>query len=88
MNLILYGSLAMVAFSKPWRAPACNFLDVPLGFTGQIDGLLLNEKRQLKKKVKWQMVLECFGHAASKAARVLLLHADEGPSEESALERR
>jgi len=30
MNLILYGSLAMVAFSKPWRAPACNFLDVML----------------------------------------------------------
>ena len=49
MNLILYGSLAMVAFSKPWRAPACNFLDVRLGFTGQIDGLLLNGHRQLKK---------------------------------------
>ena len=25
MNLILYGSLAMVAFSKPWRAMVCNF---------------------------------------------------------------
>ena len=30
MNLLLYGSLAMVAFSKPWRAAACNFLDVRL----------------------------------------------------------
>ncbi|CAL1154799.1 unnamed protein product [Cladocopium goreaui] len=30
MNLILYGSLAMVAYSKPWRVAACNFLDVML----------------------------------------------------------
>ena len=31
MNLILYGSLAMVAYSKPWRAMVCNFLDMTLG---------------------------------------------------------
>lgn len=31
MNLILYGSLAMVAFSKPWRAMVCNFLDMSPG---------------------------------------------------------
>ena len=35
----------------------------------QIDGLLLNEQRQLQKKqVKWQIVLECYWHAASKDA--------------------
>ena len=32
MNLILYGSLAMVAYSKPWRAMVCNFLDMTLGY--------------------------------------------------------
>lgn len=30
MNLILYGSLAMTAYSKPWRANVCNFLDMML----------------------------------------------------------
>lgn len=30
MNLILYGSLVMVAYSKPWRAMVCNFLDMML----------------------------------------------------------
>ena len=35
MNLILYGSLAMVSFSKPWRAMVCNFLDMML-ITGML----------------------------------------------------
>jgi len=30
MNLLLYGSLSMTAFSKPWRAMPCNFLDMSL----------------------------------------------------------
>ena len=30
MNLILYASLAMTAYSKPWRAHICNFLDMML----------------------------------------------------------
>ena len=34
MNLILYGSLVMVAYSKPWRAMVCNFLDMTLGRLG------------------------------------------------------
>jgi len=30
MNLILYGSLATVAYSKSWCALVCNFLDMML----------------------------------------------------------
>lgn len=39
MNLILYGSLAMVAFSKPWRAMVCNFLDMSPGLKRALDGI-------------------------------------------------
>ncbi len=39
MNLILYGSLAMVAFSKPWRAMVCNFLDMSPGLKRVISAL-------------------------------------------------
>ena len=30
MNILLYGSIVITAFYKPWRAPACNFLDLLL----------------------------------------------------------
>eukprot|EP00435_Cladocopium_sp_Y103_P061231 s102_g22.t2 len=30
MNILLSGSLVITAFYKPWRAPACNFLDLLL----------------------------------------------------------
>ena len=36
MNLILYGSLATVAYSKSWRALVCNFLDMMLGWVSEI----------------------------------------------------
>jgi len=35
LNLLLYGSLIMTAFSKPWRAMACNYLDIVL-MTGML----------------------------------------------------
>lgn len=50
MNLLLYASLVMTAFSKPWRAMPCNFLDMALItgmlvildmgslFVGEVDG--------------------------------------------------
>ena len=36
MNLILYGSLATVAYSKSWCALVCNFLDMMLGWVSEI----------------------------------------------------
>lgn len=30
MNILLYGSVVVTAFSKPWRVMACNFLDLLL----------------------------------------------------------
>ena len=36
MNLILYGSLATVAYSKSWRALVRNFLDMMLGWVSEI----------------------------------------------------
>ena len=36
MNLILYGSLATVAYSKSWCALVCNFLDMMLGWASEI----------------------------------------------------
>ena len=36
INLILYGSLATVAYSKSWCALVCNFLDMMLGWASEI----------------------------------------------------
>ena len=35
MNVLLYGSIVLTAFSKPWRAMPCNFLDILL-LTGML----------------------------------------------------
>jgi len=49
MNLILYGSLVMVAYSKPWRAMVCNFLDMTLGRLGIRDILRSGVSRELAR---------------------------------------
>ena len=36
INLILYDSLATVAYSKSWCALVCNFLDMMLGWASEI----------------------------------------------------
>ena len=82
MNLILYGSLAMVAFSKPWRAPACNFLDVRLGFTGADRWAAVERAKTVAKKAG--QMADCSGMLLTcreqRCKRRKLLHAFEGLS--------